>query len=65
MAQIPACITEYTDAEKECASSAECEGNCVKTHSEKPAMCEKTSSEFRCKTTIEKFNIGKGILCID
>lgn len=65
MAQIPACISTYTDAGKSCTTSKHCQGDCIVTHSDKPAVCASNSSRFGCRSTIEDFNKHGGIMCVD
>lgn len=65
MAQIPACISTYSDGGKSCTSSSQCQGECIVTNSEKPAVCAQTSSKFGCRATIEDFKQHGGIMCAD
>lgn len=65
MAQIPACITTYTDAGKSCTASDQCQGDCIVSNTEKSAVCATTSSPFGCRATIEDFRKNKGVMCMD
>lgn len=65
MAQIPACITTYSDAGKSCSASEQCQGDCIITNPKKPAVCATTSSPFGCRVTIEDYAKNKGIMCMD
>lgn len=65
MAQLPACVTTYTDGGTTCTSSKQCQGKCLVTGSDTPAYCAKTNSPFGCSATIEAFQAGKGIMCVD
>lgn len=65
MAQIPACITTYTDAGKHCTASNQCQGKCIVTSKPESAVCANSSSPFGCRASIEAFNAGEGIMCLD
>lgn len=65
MAQIPACITTYTDGGKACSASTQCQGDCIVTDPKKPAVCAATGSRFGCRSTIEDFQQHGGIMCAD
>lgn len=64
-AQIPACISTYSDAGKPCSASTECQGDCMVKDPKQPAVCASSSSRFGCGSSIEEFNKHGGILCID
>lgn len=64
-AQIPACISTYSDAGKPCESSSDCQGKCMVTSAESSAVCASSSSRFGCGSSIEEFKKHGGILCID
>lgn len=64
-AQIPACISTYSDGGKPCTASSQCQGECIVTHPEKPAICAQTSSQFGCRATVENFKQHGGIMCVD
>lgn len=65
MAQIPACIATYTDSGKACTASTQCQGDCIVTEFDKPAVCAASSSRFGCRSTIEDFQQHGGIMCVD
>lgn len=64
-AQIPACISTYSDGGKPCKSSSDCQGKCIVTSPERPATCASSSSRFGCGSSVEEFNKHGGILCVD
>lgn len=64
-AQIPACISTYSDAGKPCKSSSDCQGRCMVTSPKRPAACASSSSRFGCGSSIEEFNKHGGIICVD
>lgn len=64
-AQIPACISTYSDAGKPCESSSDCQGRCMVTSPKRPAACASSSSRFGCGSSIEEFNKHGGIICVD
>lgn len=65
MAQIPTCISTYSDAGKQCDSSDDCQGSCMVTSPDEPAVCAADSSPFGCGSSIEDFNKHGGIMCVD
>lgn len=64
-AQLPACVTTYTDGGKSCSASSQCQGDCLVSAPNAPAFCAKTNSQFGCRATIEAVQAGQGILCVD
>lgn len=65
IAQVPTCITTYTDAGKDCTASNQCQGNCIVSQLGKSAVCAKNNSQFGCHATIENFRKNARIRCID
>lgn len=65
MAQLPACVSTYTDGGKSCTASSQCQGDCLVSAPNAPAFCAKTNSQFGCRATIEAVQAGQGILCVD
>lgn len=66
MLQKNRCVHSFSDAGKECSSSAECEGECIVTHPDgKNPVCALDDNPFGCKSSVEDFAKAGAILCVD
>ncbi|NQU79759.1 hypothetical protein HQ545_08390 [Candidatus Woesearchaeota archaeon] len=59
------CFHEYSDAGKTCTCSSQCEGLCKADPRTGTGTCSKDSDIRGCYATIEGYNEGKGLACID
>lgn len=61
-----ACVYHYSDSGKDCASSSECEGDCIVIEIDgSDPHCAMDSDIFECKATIEEFKDEGFIVCVD
>lgn len=65
LAQEYGCVKKYTDGDKVCSSSSECQGDCIVSDPDKPPVCQSTDSPYGCFTSIENFNRNNSIICSD